>query len=167
LLFEANQNSLPMMVGSNLKRLEVIRCLVDAFGGCSARIRRLGKEIGCRRIPQISSKDQNSISLPSQSNQTQWPPNAPTRPLISSYPFRLLPNIKGSQGRMNPISSLCDKKWWEKITHIVYFPSRWLKPPIPYIRRCKTCMGKGKWCSHPPTSVCKIKFFSFQSTPAD
>jgi hypothetical protein len=37
--------SLSMMFGSNLKRREVIRCLVDAFGGCSAGIRRLGKEI--------------------------------------------------------------------------------------------------------------------------
>jgi hypothetical protein len=42
---EANQNSLPMMFGSNLKRREVIRCLADAFGGCSAEIRRLGKKI--------------------------------------------------------------------------------------------------------------------------
>jgi hypothetical protein len=37
---------LPMMFGSNLKRWEVIRCLVVVFGGCSAGIRRLGKKIG-------------------------------------------------------------------------------------------------------------------------
>jgi hypothetical protein len=44
-LFFLKQNSLPMMFGSNLKRREVIRCLVDVFGGCWAGIRRLGKKI--------------------------------------------------------------------------------------------------------------------------
>jgi hypothetical protein len=43
---------LPMMFGSNLKRRRESRCLVDAFGGCSAGIRIRGKKIGCRRIPQ-------------------------------------------------------------------------------------------------------------------
>jgi hypothetical protein len=34
-----------MMFGSRLKRREETRCLVDVFGGCSAGICRLGKEI--------------------------------------------------------------------------------------------------------------------------
>ena len=48
--FSLNFYSLPMMFGSNLKRREVIRGLVDAFGGCWAGIGRLDKEIGCRKI---------------------------------------------------------------------------------------------------------------------
>jgi hypothetical protein len=43
-------DSLPMMFGSNMKRREVIRCLVAAFVGCSAGIRELGKENGSRKI---------------------------------------------------------------------------------------------------------------------
>jgi hypothetical protein len=36
----AKQNLLPVMFGS----------FVDVFGGCSARIRRLGKKIGCWKV---------------------------------------------------------------------------------------------------------------------
>jgi hypothetical protein len=34
-----------MMFGSNMKKRIEIGCLVDAFGGCSAGICRLGKKI--------------------------------------------------------------------------------------------------------------------------
>jgi hypothetical protein len=47
------------MLGSNLKRREVIRCLDNVFGGCWAGIHRLGKKIGSRKIPQVSSKAQS------------------------------------------------------------------------------------------------------------
>jgi hypothetical protein len=43
--FSEAKKSLPMMFGSKLERHEVIRCLVDAFVGCSAGICRLGKKI--------------------------------------------------------------------------------------------------------------------------
>jgi hypothetical protein len=36
--------------GRNLKKGEVIRCLVDMFGGCLAGMRRLGKKIGERKV---------------------------------------------------------------------------------------------------------------------
>jgi hypothetical protein len=39
-----------MMFGGNLKRREVIRCLDDAFVGCSVGIGRLGKKIGFDEI---------------------------------------------------------------------------------------------------------------------
>jgi hypothetical protein len=46
----SNFDSLPLMFGSKLKRREVIRGVVDAFGGCSVGICRLGKKIGCQQI---------------------------------------------------------------------------------------------------------------------
>ena len=93
--FSQNFDSLPMMFGSNLKRREVIRCLEDAFGGCSAGIRRLGKKIGCRKIwVKIKSFP---ISLPSLRIPAEQPPNASARHLVASYPFRLLPNIIGNE----------------------------------------------------------------------
>jgi hypothetical protein len=39
-----------MMFGSNLKGRIETKGLDDAFGGCSARIRKLGKEIGSQKI---------------------------------------------------------------------------------------------------------------------
>jgi hypothetical protein len=45
-LFEAMQNSLPMMFGRKMFLEIETRCLADAFVGCSAGIRRLGKKIG-------------------------------------------------------------------------------------------------------------------------
>jgi hypothetical protein len=44
------------MFGSNLKRREVIRGLVDAFGGCWAGIRRLGKKIGTHQFFELLMK---------------------------------------------------------------------------------------------------------------
>jgi hypothetical protein len=98
--FSQNFYSLPLMFGSNLKRREVIKCLVAIFGGYWTGICRLGKKIASRKIWHVLNLReifQLPIFLPSLRISAEQPPNASARPLITSRLFRLLPNIIGNE----------------------------------------------------------------------
>jgi hypothetical protein len=91
------------MFGSNLKRREGIRCLADAFGGCSAGIRRFGKKIEFCISIKLSQIWSDPISLPSLRIPAKQPPNTSARHLITSRLFRLLPNIIGNEKTLGKI----------------------------------------------------------------
>ena len=90
----------PMMFGSNLKRREVIRCLVDVLVGCSAGICRLGKKIGSGKnllFDETCGIFRHPIFLPSLRIPAEQPSNLSSKHLITSRLFRLLPNITGNE----------------------------------------------------------------------
>jgi hypothetical protein len=94
------QPRLFLMFGRNLKKRIETRCLVDAFGGHCIWFGWLGKKIGSDEIWQNFMKIEilsTSYLLSSQPNHIQWPPNTPTKHLITSHLFRFLPNIIGSR----------------------------------------------------------------------
>jgi hypothetical protein len=93
-----------MMFGRNLKRREMIRGLVDVFGGHCIWFGWLDKKIESWIFLDFFAKTKNfrsPIFFSSLRTPAEQPPNASSNNLGSIAKDRLLPNIKGSQGRMN------------------------------------------------------------------
>jgi hypothetical protein len=109
----------PMMFGSNLKRRIETRCFADAFGGCWLGIRRLGKKIGSRKIPQVFIKKQKfstSYLFTKSTDPCLTTPKKVLRHLDSTRLFSLFPNIIGIEGRSKVLGTLdIQMLSWEKI----------------------------------------------------
>jgi hypothetical protein len=96
------------MFGRNLKRREKSRGLTDAFVGCLAGIRRLGKKIERRKMLKLLRKKweilREAIFLPSLQIPAEQPTNASTRHLLFSRLFKFLPNIMGNEKNFKKVT---------------------------------------------------------------